>query len=589
MVIMKKITKSFISLLVVLSLMLAQIYEISGADAGNAVLVPIANYTLNRTAVDSTGIQSNITLKNAPYQSDGSVYSNGIYPYPDASTGSTIETPMLSSFDFNNFRVSVNFKITSLPSRSSPIIIGGSSYRWIGANIEPNGTVSLLWNNYNITYSSKYVSVGSFNNITISYNGALAELYINGVLACSQAFTLINGRDANFLNINYSNGTAFQGYLRNLEIYSTPSLYTVAQYTLNNTAADSTGRNSNITLANAPFVTNNGVYSNGIYPYLNSTGSTIQTPYIKGFNFNDFSVSFEFKITSIPTSRKPIIVGGHSYRWIGANVEPNGTISLLWNNNNYTYSSTKIPVGTFNTATIQYNGSVAKLYLNGVLACSQYFKPVNGGDANFQNTNYSNGTTFLGYLRNLTVLSSPAIPLVAKYTLNNTAVDSTGKNPNITLRNAPYQSDGSVYSNGIYDYSSPNASLIKTPNLSSLNFNKFSISFDFKINSYPSYRMPIIVGGALYRWLGVNVEPNGTISMLWNNSNIKSSSTTIPLGKFNTVVIQYNGSVAELYINGTLACSQSFTINHGGYRDISNMNYSNATAFQGYLRNLTIN
>jgi len=189
---MKKITKSFISLLVVLSLMLAQIYEISGADAGNAVLVPIANYTLNRTAVDSTGIQSNITLKNAPYQSDGSVYSNGIYPYPDASTGSTIETPMLSSFDFNNFRVSVNFKITSLPSRRSPIIIGGSSYRWIGANIEPNGTVSLLWNNYNITYSSKYVSVGSFYNITISYNGALYQrcfgmftsLYINKRKRC---------------------------------------------------------------------------------------------------------------------------------------------------------------------------------------------------------------------------------------------------------------------------------------------------------------------------------------------------------------------------------------------------------------------
>ncbi len=66
---------------------------------------------------------------------------------------------------------------------------------------------------------------------------------------------------------------------------------------------------------------------------------------------------------------------------------------------------------------MQYDGSVANLYLNGVLACSQNFKPVNCGDANLQNTNYSNGTTFLGYLRNLTVYSTPVAPLVAKYTL----------------------------------------------------------------------------------------------------------------------------------------------------------------------------
>ncbi|KNY29152.1 LamG-like jellyroll fold domain-containing protein [Pseudobacteroides cellulosolvens] len=587
---MKKFTRGFISLLVIVSLMIVQIYEISAAVAADgSALVQIAKYTLNNTAVDSTGIQTNITLKNAPHQADGSVYSNGIYPYPDASVGSTIQTPWLSSFNFNNFRISFDFKVTSLPSYRKPIIIGGSAYRWIGANIEPNGTISLLWNNSNFTFSTKTISLGVFNTAVISYNGAVAELYLNGTLACSQGFTLNNGGDSNFLNINYSNGSAFPGYLRNLEIYSTPSLYTIAKYTLNNTAADSTSRNSNITLTNASFMSDGSIYSNGIYPYSSTLGSTVRTPNLKAFNFNNFRVSFEFKINSYPTSRKPIIVGGNSYRWIGANIESNGTISLLWNNSNYTYSSKTVTLGTYHTAIIQYNGSVAELYFDGILVCSQYFKPVNGGDANFQNTNYSNGTTFLGYLRNLTVYSAPSTPLVAKYTLNNTAADLTGKNSNVTLNNAPYQSDGSVYSNGIYPYSSPTGSVIQTPYLSSFNFNKFSISFEFKIDSLPSYRRPIIIGGSSYRWIGANVEPNGTISMLWNNSNITNSSKTIPLGKFNTAVIQYNGSVAELYINGTLACSQSFSINHGKDSNIQNVNYSNGTAFIGYLRNLTVN
>jgi hypothetical protein len=570
-------------------MMIVQICESSAADTESSNLVQIARYTLNNTLVDSTGIQTNITLQNAPYQADGSVYSNGVYPYPDTTVGSNIQTPWLSSFNFNKFRVSFEFKVSSVPSYRKPILVGGSAYRWIGANIESNGTISMLWNNYNFTTSPKTIPLGVYNKVDISYNGTVAELYLNGTLACSQSFTLNNGGDANFLNINYSNGYAFQGYLRNLEVYSTPSLFTIAKYTLNNTAVDATGRNSNITLANAPYQADGSVYSNGIYPYSNTSGSTIQTPYLKSFNFNNFQVSFDFKVSSVPTSRKPIIIGGSSYRWIGVNIEPNGTISMLWNNSNYTYSTKTITPGVFNTVVIQYNGSVAQLYLNGILACSQNFKPINMGDANFQNTNYSNGTTFLGYLRNLIVYSTPAAPLVAKYTLSNTAVDSTGKNSSITLRNAPYQADGSVYSNGIYPYSNTSGSVIQTPFLPSFNFNKFSISFDFKIDSLPSYKKPIIVGGSSYRWIGANVESDGTISMLWNNSNTTYSSQTIPLGKFNTAVIQYNGSVAELYLNGTLACSQSFTINNGGDSNIQTINYSNATSFLGYLRNLTVN
>ncbi|MDP4183289.1 MAG: LamG-like jellyroll fold domain-containing protein [Bacillota bacterium] len=583
---MRKITRGFISLIIVLTLLLVQVFASFALEVpSNASLVQIAKYTLKNTAVDATGINANMTLKNAPYQTDGSVYSNGIYPYPDETYGSRIQTPLLSSFDFNNFCISFEFKIDSVPTYRKPIIVGGSAYRWIGANVESNGTISLLWNNSNFTTSSTVIPVGTFNTAVIQYNGSVAELYLNGTLACSQSFRLVNGGDSNFLNINYSNGYAFPGYLRNLNVYSTPTLYTVAKYTLNNTAVDSTGKNTNITLKNAPYLTDGSVYSNGIYPYSNTSGSTIQTPYFPSFNFNNFRITFDFKITSIPTYKRPIIIGGSSYRWIGVNVEPNGTISLLWNNSNTTYSATTIPIGVFNTVDLQYNGSVAKLYLNGILACTQNFKPINGQDANFQNVNYSNGTAFLGYLRNLIVYTTP-IRTTAKYTLNYTNVDETGKNESILLRNATYQTSGSVYSNGIY--MNTDGSIIQTPILKSFNFNNFSVSFDFKIDSLPSFRKPIIVGGSSYRWIGANVEPDGTISLLWNNSQIAYSSKYIPLGQFNNVVIQYNGTVAELYLNGVLARSQNCSLVNGGDANFQNINFSNGTTFLGYLRNLVI-
>jgi len=581
---MKKFAKNCTSVLTLIAFIALQIY-VGFADVPvNHSLELISKYTLNYTSVDSTGKNSSITLTNAPYQTDGSVYSNGIY---SGTSASTIRTPYLSSFNFNSFRISVDFKINSLPTYRKPIIVGGSSYRWIGINVEPNGSISMLWNNSNIKNSSTTIPLGTYNTAMIQYNGICAELYLNGVLACTQSFSLVNGSDSNIQNTNYSNGTTFQGYLKNLIVESAPVLSAIARYTLNYSRVDSTGMNPDITLTNAPFQPNSSVYSNGIYPYGNPSGCTIQTPILSGFNFNNFKVSFEFRVDSLPTYRKPIIVGGSSYRWIGANIDPNGTISMLWNNTNFTSSSKSVPLGTFNTAVIQYNGSVAELYLNGQLACSQAFKPINCGDANFQNTNYSNSSTFLGYIRNLTVYSAPVTKTKAKYTLNYSSSDATGNNSNISLVNSPFQTDGSVYSNGIYAYSA-GGSTIQTPYISSLNFNKFSISVDFKINSNPSFRNPIVVGGSSYRWLGINVESNGTISMLWNNSNITSSSKTIPLGVYNTAYIQYNGSTAELYLNGELACTQKFTLQNGGDKNVQNTNYSNGTTFKGYLKNLVI-
>ena len=182
------------------------------------------------------------------------------------------------------------------------------------------------------------------------------------------------------------------------------------------------------------------------------------------------------------------------FHWFGINVEPDGTISMLHNNVNVKTSSSTVRVNDFNTVTIKYNGSTIELYLNGLLACSQKLDPLEGDIFSIQNTNDSNSTSFEGYLRNLIIQKLSTGNKILDYTLNNTAADTTWNSENITLTNAPFQPDGSVYSNGLHPKNKTTASIIKTPAIRSFDIEDFSVSVDFKIDSIPSSRMPIITG-----------------------------------------------------------------------------------------------
>ena len=61
-------------------------------------------------------------------------------------------------------------------------------------------------------------------------------------------------------------------------------------------------------------------------------------------------------------------------------------------------------------AFISYDGSTAKLYLNGVLACSQGFSLVQGGDKDIGVTNFSNGGVFTGVFNHLKVWNQVRTP-----------------------------------------------------------------------------------------------------------------------------------------------------------------------------------
>ena len=181
-------------------------------------------------------------------------------------------------------------------------------------------------------------------------------------------------------------------------------------------------------------------------------------------------------------------------------------------------------------------------------------------------------------------LPPPPSPILAKYPLQSDARDSSGHQADATLTNAPFQ-DGGVYCNGVYVYTAGGCQ-VSTGALTGFNYNAFAIRADFKVGA--AQRMPVFVGGASWRWIGFYLNADGTTSLLYNNANLAPCTTNYSLNTWHTAWVTYNGSEARLYLDGVQGCSVNFTLEQGGDTDVSVTNFSNASTFQGTIRNLII-
>ncbi len=185
----------------------------------------------------------------------------------------------------------------------------------------------------------------------------------------------------------------------------------LANYPLVSDGLDITGNNEEMTLINAPFQ-NGGVYSNGIYLGNNEDGCEITTPTITDFNFDDFSVRLDFKIESYTEGKKPIIICGPSWRWMGAFTE-NDKLALMLNDmSDYFLTDEVVPLNQWNTLELSYirNLKMAMMYLNGKLVSAQQVPMVEHNlDNRFTNEHGGNGLTFKGYWRDLSFFKTSQI------------------------------------------------------------------------------------------------------------------------------------------------------------------------------------
>lgn len=185
----------------------------------------IAHYPLVYEGNDITENNPDMILENAPFQ-NGGVYSNGIY-YGSDTTGSLVQTPSINNFNFDDFTITMDFKIDSYPTGNNPIIIGGMLWRWIGAYMDGDKLAFMANDGSDYYITDEVVALSQWHIISLRYSKQYKQIgmYLNGNLVVLEEIPiLLHNNDAIFSNEHGGSGDTFKGYWRNLEIFNTSQI-----------------------------------------------------------------------------------------------------------------------------------------------------------------------------------------------------------------------------------------------------------------------------------------------------------------------------------------------------------------------------
>lgn len=142
--------------------------------------------------------------------------------------------------------------------------------------------------------------------------------------------------------------------------------------------------------------------------------------------------------------------------------------------------------------------------------------------------------------------------------------------------------------NGIYHFN-PGGQDVRTPSILTLTATDFQIEVEFSLAALPSFQAPVLIAGSFYRWIGIYVQPTGTVGLKYNNSNFTWSSTTLTSGTWYSAVIKYESGSVELFLNGSLIHQASLgALNTGGNLNFTTNDFSSAQNHDGCIRNLVI-
>lgn len=191
--------------------------------------IPQAVYPLTTDLLDATNTYGPVALQSQtgtppanPTPEDG-VCVNGIYYYN--ANGQDVRTATVSTLDDTDFELRVEFRVTQFGSFNMPVWIGGNLYRWIGFYLQPNGTFGLLHNNSQYEWSAATVTAGRWYSGVIRYEGGAVELFLDGALVHTATIGPLNtASDFDFTTNNFSNGTNFNGCVRNVVIANDATL-----------------------------------------------------------------------------------------------------------------------------------------------------------------------------------------------------------------------------------------------------------------------------------------------------------------------------------------------------------------------------
>ncbi|HLQ37284.1 MAG TPA: hypothetical protein VK348_05770, partial [Planctomycetota bacterium] len=187
-------------------------------------------------------------------------------------------------------------------------------------------------------------------------------------------------------------------------------------------------------------------------------------------------------------------------------------------------------------------------------------------------------------------------PLVAQaqiqalYPLQTDLLDASNNYGPVTLLGTPPPAppNNGVCVNGIYFFNAGGQD-VRTPLLTNLDTTDFEIDVDFNIAAMPAVRGPVIMGGHLWRWLGIYLQSNGTVGIKHNNSNLAWSSTTLSTGLWYSASLKYERGTVVLFINGALVLQANVgPLSDGNNKNITTNDFSTGLNFNGCIRNLLV-
>lgn len=189
---------------------------LAAADAARAQGALLAHFTLDGTAADATGNNSDIFLLNVVYE-EGGVSLNGIYPGDDPS-GSAVETGQIGGLDLLDFSVSIEFKMSELPGEIRPILMVGTSYRHLRAYLSADGRPYLIYGGGQTPVADEAVSLDQWHTAALLYDGTTATYTIDGVVVGQTPYTIDSYDDRRVGAVDGGMGHGFRGHLRNLKV-----------------------------------------------------------------------------------------------------------------------------------------------------------------------------------------------------------------------------------------------------------------------------------------------------------------------------------------------------------------------------------
>ncbi|MCB9234635.1 MAG: HYR domain-containing protein [Bacteroidia bacterium] len=250
----------------------------------------LASYPLltNLTEANNSFAAANLTGNPTPPSvptSGNPLCQNGIYQ--NDVGGQNVLFPNFGSLNTNNFTFEVDFRLSALPASNPgyPVVIGGSGWRWLGIYVSPTGLMGIKYNNSNTAFSTTTLTTNVWYTGKVSFSGGVATLYLNGTQVGSfNTGALSTGGNLNFTTNDFSNAKAFNGCIRNFNLYNGGSATCDAQVGYTVTGTDNCG-SPTISLVN-------GIASGGSFPL----GTTTNTYSATDPSGNSVTCSFDVTV-----------------------------------------------------------------------------------------------------------------------------------------------------------------------------------------------------------------------------------------------------------------------------------------------------